>query len=168
MVVMNTSYQEALEKAASEPSVHPGSPEEKEAIERFKDFFSVLSDEHIRDKVREVYAKDVYFNDTLKEICGIDALEPYLLESADAVESCTVDVEDVAVSNGNYYFRWTMDIRFKSIKKGQLTQSIGVSHIRFNTEGKICLHQDYWDSTSGFFQHVPVVGYLIRKIKARL
>ena len=107
-------------------------------------------------------------DDTLKEIRGIDALEPYLLESAAAVESCTVDIGDVAAHDGNYYFRWTMDIRFKSIKKGQLTRSIGISHIRFNKEGKICLHQDYWDSTSGFFQHVPFVGYLIRKIKARI
>jgi limonene-1,2-epoxide hydrolase len=167
MVIMKSSYQEALTNAVVVPSVAPGSPEEKAGIERFKDFFADLSEERIRSKIRYVYAEDVYFNDTLKEIRGIDALEPYLLESAAAVESCTVDIGDVAVNNGNYYFRWTMDIRFRSIKKGKLTRSIGISHIRFNKEGKICLHQDYWDSTSGFFQHVPFVGYLIRKIKAR-
>ena len=167
MVVMESSYHEALTSAAKAPTVSSGSPEEKAGIERFKDFFADLKEEHIRAKTRDVYAEDVYFNDTLKEIRGIDALEPYLLESAAAVESCTVDIGDVAAHDGNYYFRWTMDIRFKSIKKGQLTRSIGISHIRFNKEGKICLHQDYWDSTSGFFQHVPFVGYLIRKIKAR-
>jgi hypothetical protein len=165
---MKPAYQEALTKAAGAPAVAPGSPEEKAGIERFMDFFGDLSEERIRSKIRDVYADDVYFNDTLKEILGIDALEPYLLESASAVDSCTVEVGDVAVNQGNYYFRWTMDIRFKRIKKGELTRSIGISHIRFNREGKICLHQDYWDSTSGFFEHVPFVGYLIRKIKARI
>jgi limonene-1,2-epoxide hydrolase len=165
---MQSDYQEALTKVEKKPGISPGSPEEKAAIERFKNFFADLSEENIRAKIHDVYAEDVYFNDTLKEIRGIEALEPYLIESANAVESCTVDIGDVAVNEGNYYLRWTMDIRFKSIKKGQLTQSIGISHIRFNTEGKICLHQDFWDSTSGFFQHVPFLGYLIRKIKARL
>ena len=164
---MESSYHEALNDAANAPTVSPGSPEEKEGINRFKDFFSDFAPAHIRAKTRDVYAEDVYFNDTLKEIRGIEALEPYLLESAAAVESCTVDIEDVAAHQGNYYFRWTMDIRFKSIKKGKLTRSIGISHIRFDKEGKIRLHQDYWDSTSGFFQHVPFVGYLIRKVKAR-
>jgi limonene-1,2-epoxide hydrolase len=168
MVTMTNSYQEALTNAAGAPTVVPGSPEEKAGIERFKDFFAELSEEGIRAKVRHVYAKDVYFNDTLKEAYGIDALEPYLLESAAAVESCRVDIGDLAVNNGNYYFRWVMDIQFKSLKKGQITRSIGVSHIRFDEEGKICLHQDYWDSTSGLFEHMPVVGYLLRKIKARL
>lgn len=165
---MQSSYHEALITVAEAPIVVPGSPEEVAGIERFKDFFSDFSAEGIRSKVRSVYAEDVYFNDTLKEIRGIQSLEPYLIESAAAVESCTVDIEDLAVNNGNYYFRWSMDIRFKNIKKGQLTRSIGISHIRFNKEGKICLHQDFWDSASGLFQHIPFVGYLIRKIKARL
>jgi hypothetical protein len=32
----------------------------------------------------------------------------------------------------------------------------------------VLLHQDYWDSTAGLFQHVPALGTGIRAIKARL
>jgi hypothetical protein len=164
---MQSKYIEALANFAADETVAPGSTEEKEGIERFKGLFSDLSAENVRSKIRDVYAEDVYFNDTLKEIRGIAALEQYLVESADAVESCSASVGDVAVNNGNYYFRWTMDIRFKRFKKGRLTHSIGMSHIRFNKDGKIRLHQDYWDSAAGLFQHLPLVGYLIRKIKER-
>jgi hypothetical protein len=32
----------------------------------------------------------------------------------------------------------------------------------------VVLHQDYWDSAAGLFEHVPVVGRLIRTVKSRL
>ena len=63
---------------------------------------------------------------------------------------------------------WTMNVRFKKFKKGETVRSIGMSHIRFNSAGQVVLHQDYWDSGGSLFEHIPVVGWLIRRIKARL
>lgn len=164
------SYEEALERTdpARYGTVEKGSAREQEATNRVVDFFSVLSEENIRAKVRHVYADDAYLNDTLKEVNGIDAIEAYLIESARAVEECTVRFTDVAESAGNYYFRWMMNIRFKNLKKGRVCRSIGMSHIRFNEDGKVVLHQDYWDSASGLFEHVPIVGSLIRTVRAGL
>ena len=51
---------------------------------------------------------------------------------------------------------------------GETVRSIGMSHIRFNSAGLVILHQDYWDSGGNLFEHIPVVGWLIRRIKARL
>jgi hypothetical protein len=44
-------------------------------------------------------------------------------------------------------------------------QSIGISHLRFNANNKIILHQDYWDSMQGFYQHLPIIGGVLRWIK---
>ena len=164
------AYRETLERTAPQrvPTVLKGSPEEKAAIERFVDFISRLSEENIRAKARKVYAADAYLNDTLKESIGIDRIEAYFIETARAAEEITARVEDVAESGGNYYFRWTMNVRFKKFKKGETVRSIGMSHIRFNSAGQVVLHQDYWDSGSNLFEHIPVVGWLIRRIKARL
>jgi hypothetical protein len=163
-------YQEALERTDPRriQSVTKGSPEEKAATGRFVDFISRLSEENIRAKTRKVYAVDAYLNDTLKESIGIDRIEAYFVETARAAEEITARVEDVAESGGNYYFRWTMNVRFKKFKKGETVRSIGMSHIRFNSAGQVVLHQDYWDSGGNLFEHIPVVGWLIRRIKARL
>jgi hypothetical protein len=40
-----------------------------------------------------------------------------------------------------------------------------MTHLKFNREGRIVLHQDYWDSTAGFFEYVPILGPVIRWIK---
>ena len=35
---------------------------------------------------------------------------------------------------------------------------MGVSQIRFNREGKVAFHQDFWDSGKNFYAHLPVIG----------
>lgn len=146
-----------------------GSPEEKAAIARFQRFFADFSPNKIASLLEQTYSSDVWFNDTLKTIRGTAQLREYLRHSAEAVESCTVEVHETLNNNlGDYYVRWTMSIRFKKFKRGQTTQTIGISHLRFNEQGLVCLHQDYWDSTAGIFEHIPVLGWMIGKIKARL
>ena len=82
-------------------------------------------------------------------------------------ESVTVQFEDVAESGGNYYFRWVMDARLKQLREGQTIRTIGVTMVRFDAQGRVVLHQDFWDTTAGVFEHVPVVGTAIRGIKAK-
>lgn len=146
-----------------------GSSEESAALARFQRFFADFSPQKIAVLLDQTYSDDAWFNDTLKTIRGREAMRHYLAESAEAVQSCVVEVKEVLSNDqGDYYIRWLMTIRFKRFKKGQDTQTIGISHVRFNPEGKVCFHQDYWDSTAGIFEHIPLLGWMIRKIKARL
>lgn len=163
-------YQQALQRTdpANIQTIEEGSAEGKAAIDRFIGLYSTLSEENVRARVHEVYAENAYFNDSLKTVQGIDAIEDYLIQSAQAAERVTVQFQDVAESKGNYYFRWIMTISFKNLNQGQPTESMGMSHVRFNQDGKVILHQDYWDSASGLFEYIPVVGWLIRTIKGRL
>ena len=56
----------------------------------------------------------------------------------------------------------------KKVAKGETITTPGITLVRFDRSGRILIHQDYWDSTTGLFEHVPVLGYGIRAIKARL
>lgn len=145
-----------------------GSAQETAALAQVKALFADLSEANARARVREVYAADAFFNDTLKTLHGVDAIEAYVVRSAQAAESVTTIFEDMAESNGDYYLRWVMDIRFKKFRRGETTRTIGITHLRFNPQGKVVLHQDYWDSAAGLYQHVPVVGGMIRFIQRRL
>ena len=77
-----------------------------------------------------------------------------------------VTVVDVARSGANYYVRWTMEVRFKGARDSVFT--IGMTQLRFNEQGLIVFHQDFWDSTAGFFEHLPVLGSAIRWIKTKI
>ena len=164
------SYEEALEK--TDPTrigtLVRGSAEEQEALARFADFVGEMTAASMRQKVGQVYAEDAYFNDTLKELVGVAAIEEYMAHSMEATQSVRARVDDVAVSDGNYYVRWTMEIHFKELNKGQVARSVGISHLRFDRSGKIVLHKDYWDAADGLFQYLPVLGRAVRWVKGRL
>ncbi len=146
-----------------------GSAEETAAIENFKHFFSSFAPDRINKLLAHTYAPDIYFNDTLKTLRGIEPLAHYLKESAEAVQECRVEVVEVTrTENNEHYFRWRMMIRFKRFKKNQDTWTIGMSHLRFNAQGLVVYHQDYWNATDGIFRHIPVLGNMINAIIRRL
>jgi len=159
-----TAYQTVLETTTGH-RFSPGSPEEEAAISKFSNFFANLNEESVEELTRQTYADPIFFYDTLKTITSLPELEEYFLETARNTESVQARVVDYASSNGDYYLRWEMDIRLKKFRRGETLRSVGMTHLRFNSEGKIILHHDYWDSTEGFFQHVPVLGGIIRYIK---
>jgi len=161
-------YLNLIEKLKSSPTVKPGSPEAEAGVARFKKFFADMTEQSVRELTHVTYAPDAFFNDTLKTVRGADAIEHYFLETVKNAESVRATVHDVAESDGNYYVRWTMEVRLAKFKRGQTLRSIGITHLRFDDEGRILIHQDYWDSTAGFFEHVPILGGLIRAIKSRI
>lgn len=163
------SYLEVVRRLEAEGApLRVGSEEERRAVERFEGLLSDFKAPDFASRIRQVYAEDLYFDDTLRTVRRLDELEAYLTGSADAVEVGRVAFLDRAVANGSYYFRWEMTLQFKKLRRGKLTRSLGMSHVRFDAEGRVVLHQDYWDSASGLFEHVPVMGGLIRAVKKRL
>lgn len=41
----------------------------------------------------------------------------------------------------------------------------GVSHLRFNAEGKVVRHRDYWDAAEELYATLPGIGWLMRRLK---
>jgi len=153
---------------------HPQPPElgsraEAEGLARFKRLFDEFTPERVPGNVPATYAPDVFFNDTLKSVRGVDALGHYLKDSAAAVEQCRVQILSTTRSEeGEHLLRWRMRIRFKRLRRGVDTETVGLSHLRLGADGRIVYHQDYWNAADGLYEHVPVLGSLIRMIKRRL
>ncbi|NVK21762.1 MAG: nuclear transport factor 2 family protein [Kangiellaceae bacterium] len=135
---------------------------------RFTSLFGDLKKGANENTIKQLYAADFYFNDTFKTIKNIDELVSYMEETSKAVDVTTVDILDVSKSQTDYYLRWVMHMQFTAKGKKVDSRSIGVTQIRFNEQGKVILHQDYWDGAEGFYQHLPFVGYIIRKVRDSL
>jgi steroid Delta-isomerase len=155
------------ELAVTDPSktalVKPGSAEEKTGIEAFKEYYKVFAEDIILRDTKKLYAKEAFFKDGYKEVKGVDAIETYFIATTKAIVSCTFDITDVSIHEGNYYFRWVMKLTIKRDKDSPIEQ-IGMSHVRFGPDGKIIFHTDYWD-TSVVFERAPVIGAIIRWAK---
>jgi hypothetical protein len=149
------------------PGLAPGGPEEKAVLERFEAFISDLSTSTVQRAIRDVYAPKLFFNDTLKTIRDVDALEKYFLATNEAMSSYGLKIEQVVSTPEGAYIRWRMDVMFKRFRKGEVHSSIGMTHLRFDRDGRVIYHQDYWDSGSALFEKIPVLGGGIRAVKKR-
>ena len=155
------------ELAATDPAkttlVKPGSAEEKAGIAAFRDYYKVFAEDVIRRDTKNLYAKDAFFKDGYKEVKSAEAIETYFIATTKAIVSCTFDITDVSVHEGNYYFRWVMKLTIQRDRDNPMEQ-VGMSHVRFGPDGKVVFHTDYWD-TSIVFERAPVIGSIIQWAK---
>ena len=157
-------YRAALEQR---PGVSFTNAEQaRRATDRFAALYGNLSEENVQSRVRQTYAPDAWFHDTVATKVGIDAIEKYLLKTARGAESIKATPQDVAVSGSDCYVRWTMEVRTKNLAGGKPTVTEGVSQLRFDEQGRIILHQDFWNPAAGIYEHLPLLGPAIRYVNS--
>ncbi|MBN1254782.1 MAG: nuclear transport factor 2 family protein [Deltaproteobacteria bacterium] len=164
---METYYQ-ALHNTEphEDKTLQPGSERERAAIALFVALYSTYTDENIKKYVRDLYAQDAYYCDSFTEMQGIENIEAYLIQGTHIMQVLTFDLQDVAVHDGNYYFRWITRFTLKR-KKGEVIHFPGMSHVRFNKEGRIVFQHDFWDA-GVIYERLPIVGFFIRWLKKRM
>jgi hypothetical protein len=162
------SYYQALDN--TEPheneTLQPGSETERAAIEGFVSLYTTYTEDNIKKHVHDLYAQDAYYRDSFTEMQEVENIASYLIQGTHIMHDLTFDLRDVAVHDGNYYFRWITRFSQKR-KKDEVTHLPGMSHVRFNKEGKIVFHQDFWDA-GVIYEKLPVVGFFIRWLKKRM
>lgn len=161
----NRTADNYFSQLASLPSTADADNEVEQTFAKiYSDFKQGATEKNIRD----VYAEKLYFNDTFKIIENLDELVIYMSESANHVESTTVDILDVMRSKDDYFIRWSMKMDLQVKGKAIYSHSIGMTQLRFNEKGKVVFHQDFWDSSEAFFEHLPLMGRFVKKVKSML
>ncbi len=162
------TYQKYMGKAIAFGSVAAGADEDA-ALERFKGFLKGIGDARfIKENTLKVYSSDAFLDDTLVIHHGAAAIEEYFVRTAGSMTSCEVTIDDVCKSGADFYVRWTMVFAAPALSGGEPVHSVGVSQVRFNREGRVAFHQDFWDSGKNFFAHLPVAGGVTGFIRKRL
>lgn len=138
------------------------------AMVRFVDVFTHMTAADVRERIASTYATELFFNDTLYTATHRDALADHLAGTGNAMDAMQVDILGWAAKDGDVYVRWLMHTRFSMVGREVDARTTGMTHLRFNDAGQVVLHQDFWDSSQGFFEHVPVLGAMIRWVRNRL
>ncbi|PKM21547.1 MAG: nuclear transport factor 2 family protein [Gammaproteobacteria bacterium HGW-Gammaproteobacteria-14] len=140
----------------------------EEAIARFIGLYGQLHGENLADRIAQVYAKELYFNDTLHSFKDRQSLINYLEKTARQVDLITVEVDHIIRDGENLFLSWNMYTEARALGRTMKADTIGMTHLRFNAQGQVILHQDYWDSTEGLFSHIPFIGGIVRWTRNQL
>lgn len=125
-----------------------------------------MKSDSLSANIREVYADKLYFNDTLHTHTNAKSLAEYMEKTVHSVHTIEIEFNDTVVNQKDAYVRWVMS--FKKSPKSEPVTSIGMTHLRFNAQGEIILHQDYWDGVEGLYRTVPILGFMLERVKKAL
>lgn len=136
-------------------------------LDRFMAVFSDFTPDAVRGAAAEAYADDAYFNDGFAELEGSRAVAAYFERTAAATASIDVNIEDRVVAGGEVYLRWVMTFT-TSGRRGKTIVAPGMTHLRFDGDGRILYHRDYWDASGALAEFVPLMSPILRAVRNRL
>jgi hypothetical protein len=63
---------------------------------------------------------------------------------------------------------WEFHYRVQRWGRGEAQLMRGVTHLKFDADGKVIWHRDYWDAAEELYAKLPGIGCLMRGLKKAL
>lgn len=133
--------------------------------ERLAAFFEGIELAHL-GQLHDLYAPDARFKDPFNEVRGAAAIERIFRHMYEQVEAPRFAVTGRFERGCEAILLWRMDFGFR---RGGARQTIsGASHLRFDAQGRVQDHRDYWDPAEELYAKLPLLGALMRFLARRL
>lgn len=118
------------------------------------------------ERLADFYAPNARFKDPFSEVQGVAAIQAVFRHMFGALNEARFVVHEALVQGDQCFLSWDFVFRFKRF--GRALQTVrGGSHLQLDADGRISLHRDYWDAAEELYEKLPVVGSLMRWLKAR-
>ena len=129
-------------------------------------FFSMLTPAALA-QLGTYYTADASFKDPFNEVRGLPAIQHIFEHMYVALDNPHFVVTDRVVQGNQCFLVWDFKFRFKRFDTRTEQTVRGTSHLRFEADGKINYHRDYWDAAEELYEKLPWVGGLMRWLKKR-
>lgn len=133
------------------------------ALERVVMFYESLSEASLAG-IGAIYAADAAFKDPFNEVRGIAPITAIFRHMYRQVDAPRFIVGSRVLQGDDAFLTWDFTFRMKRFSTAPQVIR-GATHLRFDGEGKVCLHRDYWDAAEELYEKLPVLGGLMRWLK---
>ncbi|MFV3074272.1 nuclear transport factor 2 family protein [Niveispirillum fermenti] len=137
----------------------------EQALAGYIRFYQELRPETV-SRLDRLATPDVHFKDPFNDFRSRDRMKAVFAHMFQMVEQPRFIVRDHALSEQTAYLRWGFVFR----RRGQPRPATieGMSEVRFDMAGQVTSHIDHWDAAGQFYEKLPVLGWVMRKIRARM
>ncbi len=117
-------------------------------------------------RLGEFYTATARFKDPFHDVRGVAAVQQVFAHMFSSLREPRFVVHDIVVQGDGCFLTWDFLFRFKRWPK--TAQRVhGATHLRFAADGRIEAHRDYWDAAEELYEKLPLLGMLMRWLKAR-
>ena len=126
-------------------------------------FFESVSLESTR-QLADIYASDAYFKDPFNEVRGLTPITAIFAHMFTQVVTPRFVVTTHVMQGDEAFLTW--DFLFRMKRFSNVEQCIhGCTHLKFDTDGRVTFHRDYWDAAEELYEKLPLLGSLMRGLK---
>ena len=136
------------------------------ALERYAQEFEKLSSQTVKD-LSEIMTEDIHFVDPFNDAKGIDTIKNIFDEMFESLDDARFTVTHAGLDmqdSSTGLLGWRLNANYRN----KPYTVVGMSEIKFASDGRVSQHIDYWDAGQQFYEHLPMLGWLLRGIRQRL
>ena len=131
-------------------------------------FFESITPESV-SRFPEFYAENAWFKDPFNEVRGVGAIQRIFAHMFGQVDEPRFVVSEQVTDANGAVLIWNFHYRSRgAAKTGEEQVMRGVSHLKFDADGKVAYHRDYWDTGEELYMKIPLLGALMRFLRRRL
>ena len=140
--------------------------DQRATVERIADFFENLSRERLA-QLDAVYTENARFKDPFNEVRGVPGIRRVFEHMYASLHEPRFIVTQRVVDGAQCFLVW--EFRFRMRRFDTHTEQVirGGSHLQLADDGRITDHRDYWDAAEELYEKLPLIGGLMRWLKAR-
>ncbi len=136
-------------------------------IAKLIDFYHLLTPEAVA-RMSDFYTQDAYFKDPFNEVNSLEDIQHIFHHMFVSLNDVKFNVTETIAQDSGVALVWDFTFRIKKYQPEIQQRIRGVSHIRFNSDGKVNYHRDYWDAAEELYEKLPLIGALMRWLKKRV
>lgn len=127
-------------------------------------WFETLAPESVQESER-FYAPDAYFRDPFNEVHSAPEIRAIFSRMFRQLTEPRFTVREWTGDARGYFLVWDLTFRSRWMRGGAVQTIHGATHLRFNADGKVVYHRDYWDSSEELYSKLPLIGAVMRLLR---
>lgn len=129
-------------------------------------YFETLTPALVAD-LGQFYAPQARFKDPFNEVQGLHEVKRIFEHMYVALEAPHFVITGSMVDGAQAFLTWDFKFTFRRFDTQNLQTIRGGTHLQYDLNGLITLHRDYWDAAEELYEKLPVLGGVMRWLKAR-
>lgn len=134
-------------------------------VERIAQVFSALTPDRL-DTLAQIYHPAARFEDPFQTVRGLPAIEAVFAHMYQRLGEPRFEVRRCLEHGSDCVLLWDFVFRLQG-PRSPLHRLAGASHLVLDDDGLIVDHVDHWDPARGLYEHLPVLGPLMRWVRRR-
>ena len=125
-------------------------------VNKLQAWYATISPQSL-SRIEEFYTEQAYFKDPFNEVNERSKIRRIFEHMFETTENPCFIFDDCIIAGDQAFLSW----RFVFGLRGKQYKVTGASHLRFSSDGKVCMHRDYWDPAEELWEKLPILGAFI-------